>query len=68
MLVGISQRHVYPRTSYLEPRTSKLSSSLRTLEYYTPMQLVVPSVVRIAVMMLARICKSVFQPSFFIVV
>ena len=40
----------------------------RTLEYYTPMQLVVPSVVRIAVMMLARICKSVFTPSFFIVV
>jgi len=33
---------------------------------HTPMQLVVPSVVRIAVMMLARICKSVFTPSFFI--
>ena len=31
------------------------------------MQLVVPSVVRIAVMMLATICKSVFHPSFFIV-
>ena len=35
---------------------------------HAPMQLVVPSVVRIAVMMLARICKSVFTPSFFIVV
>ena len=34
---------------------------------HTPMQLVVPSVVRIAVMMLARICKNVFTPSFFIV-
>jgi len=32
------------------------------------MQLVVPSVVRIAVMMLANICKTVFHPSFFIVV
>ena len=31
------------------------------------MQLVVPSVVRIAVMMLANICKTVFHPSFFIV-
>ena len=30
------------------------------------MQLVVPSVVSIAVMMLATICKSVFTPSFFI--
>ena len=30
------------------------------------MQLVVPSVVSIAVMMLARICKTVFHPSFFI--
>ena len=48
-------------TSHLVPRTSYL-------EYYAPMQLVVPSVVRIAVMMLARICKSVFTPSFFIVV
>ena len=54
---------VYPRTSYLAPRTSKLPSYPRT---HTPMQLVVPSVVRIAVMMLARICKTVFQPSFFI--
>ena len=35
---------------------------------HTPMHEVVPSVVRIAVMMLARICKSVFTPSFFIVV
>ena len=35
---------------------------------HAPMQLVVPSVVRIAVMMLARICKSVFTPSLFIVV
>ena len=41
-------------------------SYLRTLAFHTPMQLVVPSVVRIAVMMLARICKTVFQPSFFI--
>ena len=35
---------------------------------HTPIHEVVPSVVRIAVMMLARICKSVFTPSFFIVV
>ena len=53
---------VNPRTSYLAPRTSKLPSYPRT---HTPMQLVVPSVVSIAVMMLARICKTVFQPSFF---
>ena len=33
---------------------------------HTPIQLVVPSVVRIAVMMLAMTCKSVFTPSFFI--
>ena len=33
---------------------------------HTPMQLVVPSVVRIAVMILAMTCKSVFHPSFFI--
>jgi hypothetical protein len=33
---------------------------------HAPMHEVVPSVVRIAVMMLARICKSVFTPSFFI--
>ena len=50
-----------PRTSHLVPRNYP-----HTLEYYTPMQLVVPSVVRIAVMMLASICKTVFQPSFFI--
>ncbi len=34
--------------------------------HHTPMQLVVPSVVRIAVMILAMTCKSVFHPSFFI--
>jgi len=40
--------------------------NLRTLELHTPIQLVVPCVVRIAVMILARICDTVFQPSFFI--
>ena len=34
--------------------------------HHTPIQLVVPSVVRIAVMILAMTCKSVFHPSFFI--
>ena len=39
---------------------------LCTFLHHTPMQLVVPSVVRIAVMILAMTCKSVFHPSFFI--
>ena len=36
--------------------------------FYTPMQLVVPSVVITDVTKLARICKNVIQPFFFIVV
>ena len=45
-----------------------LSSLLLPLFHYTPMQLVVPRVVRIAVMMLAITCRAIFHPSLFFMV
>lgn len=41
--------------------------SFFVIDAQTPMHEVVPSVVRMAVMMLAIICKIVFQPSFFMI-